>query len=47
MRMFGELIYSDQIIEVMEKLDRSLLLDSDHFREYRKNLEEEFFNLNS
>ena len=43
MRMFGELIYSDQIIEVMEKLDRSLLLDSDHFREYRKNVEKEFF----
>jgi|LQYC01.1.fsa_nt_gi Predicted dioxygenase len=43
MRMFGELIYSDQIIEVMEKLDSSLLLDSDHFREYRKNIEEEFF----
>jgi AmmeMemoRadiSam system protein B len=41
--MFGELIYSDQIIEVMEKLDSSLLLDSDHFREYRKNVEEEFF----
>jgi len=43
MRMFGELIYSDQIIEVMEKLDSSLLLDSAHFREYRKNIEEEFF----
>ncbi len=43
MRMFGELIYSDQIIEVMEKLDSSLLLDSEHFREYRKNVEEEFF----
>ena len=43
MRMFGELIYSDQIIEVMEKLDCSLLLDSDHFQEYRKKVEEEFF----
>ena len=43
MRMFGELIYSDQIIEVMGKLDRSLLLDSDRFRDYRKKLKEEFF----
>jgi len=43
MRMFGELIYSDQIIEVMEKMDSSLLLDSNHFREYQKNVEEEFF----
>ena len=43
MRMFGELIYSDQIIEVVENLDRSLLLDSNRFRECRKNLEEDFF----
>jgi MEMO1 family protein len=43
MRMFGELIYSDQIIEVMEKLDLSLLLESDRFHECRKKLEEEFF----
>jgi len=43
MRRFGELIYSDQIIEVMEKLDSALLLDSEHFREYQKNVEEEFF----
>jgi AmmeMemoRadiSam system protein B len=43
MRTFGELIYSDQIIEIMEKLDRSLLLDSDRFHKYRKMVEEEFF----
>ncbi|WAC06553.1 MAG: AmmeMemoRadiSam system protein B [Thermodesulfobacteriota bacterium] len=43
MRIFGELIYRDQIIEVMEKLDQSLLLDSDRFREYRNKLEEESF----
>lgn len=48
MRMFGELIYSDQIIEVMEKLDRSFLLDSDHFREYQKKSRGRIFsNINS
>ncbi|MBW1678736.1 MAG: AmmeMemoRadiSam system protein B [Deltaproteobacteria bacterium] len=42
MRKFGNLIYSDQIIEVAENLDRYYLLEGDRFRAYRKKIEDDF-----
>lgn len=44
MRKFGELIYSDQIVEIVEHLDSHFLLDNENFYEHRKKLEKEFLN---
>ena len=42
MRRFGELIYSDQIVEIAEYLDQNYLLENERFREYRRKIEADF-----
>jgi len=42
MRKFGELLYKERIVEIIEKLDSHLLLDSERFKTFRDNLEDDF-----
>ena len=42
MKRYGDLVYTDQIAEVAEKLDAALLLESPRFRERLENLKEDF-----
>ncbi|MCX8012464.1 MAG: AmmeMemoRadiSam system protein B, partial [Desulfobacterota bacterium] len=44
MRQFGELIYSDQIVEIVAHLNSHFLLDNENFKEQQNKLKEEFFN---
>ncbi len=41
-KQFGELILSDEIRDIVRKLDDALLLESEKFRQHKKNLEEKF-----
>jgi len=42
MRRFGQLVFSEQIEQVINQLDEALLLDSERFREHVRKMEEEF-----
>ena len=44
MRAYGELIYSDQIMEVASGLDEHYLLDNEHFHSYHQKLQSDFVN---
>jgi AmmeMemoRadiSam system protein B len=44
MRRYGNLIMSDQIRKVIEDLDNHLLLESERFEEYKRQVEEDFVN---
>jgi len=42
MRRFGQLVFSEQIEQVISQLDEALLLDSERFRQHVRKMEEEF-----
>ena len=42
MRKFGELLFKEHIVELIEKLDSHLLLDSERFSIFRDKLEDDF-----
>jgi AmmeMemoRadiSam system protein B len=42
MKQYGNLIYKEQITELVKQLDDALLLDSDKYRNHQKQLEEDF-----
>lgn len=42
MRKYGELLFKERILEIIEEMDSHLLLDSERFKEFRHKLEEEF-----
>ncbi len=45
-KQYGNLIYKEQISELIKQLDDALLLDSDKYRNHQKKLEEDFKNSN-
>lgn len=45
MRQYGELIYKENILQLIQELDAHLLLESPRFIAHRKKLEDEFRNL--
>ena len=44
MRQFGDLIFRDEIDGLINQLDEALMLDSENYRNFKTNLEEEFKN---
>ena len=46
MKRYGNLIYKEQILELIKQLDDAFLLDSERYRNYHKRVEEDFQNSN-
>lgn len=42
LRLSGEMLFADQILELAQSLDQHYLLDTDRFHAYRRKLEEQF-----
>jgi len=42
MRKYGNLLFKERIVDIVEKMDSHLLLDSDRFKEFKDNLEDGF-----
>ena len=42
MRKYGDLLFKEKILEIVEQLDSHFLLDSERFQQFRKGLEDEF-----
>lgn len=44
LKQFGQLLYTEKIEEIINRLDASLFLESERFREHKSNLERAFLN---